>query len=423
MRATPLLALLISLFGCGSAGSGQEFLSRQCQNKPYPLIFDNDANYDDTLAFLYIANSPNFDLKAITVEADGMGTPHGGPTNMAAVAQLLGKGNVPIAFGQQRSLSPVATMPLQWRIEVDKFFETMYPGGPNGTILEMTDSAVSSWSAPDLIAKVLKTSKCPVAILCTGPVTNLAVALASEPSLVKNIHSVYMMGSAYGVSGSNNVYDWQMTYNGVEGSCSEDGGQTYTGLSPAFQSEKKKMVDVRPGCRGVNMTKHGNTEWNVFADVLAWRKVYSFLKESTAGVYVLTANATLSMPVELPRMEAFAKNLYDERLRTFTVELAKAFLNAGEAKWWDAQCAVMMDEIISGSPRGVCSNYAQGKRTHVSLVWRSILKDDEMNPYGSVQEDEGANAPLIDYCLNGDNEKMWEVYWPVVNRTGQVNFV
>ena len=85
--------------------------SQPC-GKPYPFIWDNDANYDDTLALLYLAQSQNLDWNAITVESDGMGTPHGGPTNMAAVAQLVGLGHVPIAMGGSSSLSPISTMPL-----------------------------------------------------------------------------------------------------------------------------------------------------------------------------------------------------------------------------------------------------------------------------------------------------------------------
>jgi inosine-uridine nucleoside N-ribohydrolase len=283
----------------------------------------------------------------------------------------------------------------------------------------MTDSAISALSAPLLISQILKTSECPVVLLCTGPVTNLAVALEMDPSIVDNIHSLYMMGSAYGASSTNNVYDWQMRYNGVSGSCGEVGGQTYTGLSRPLDTNGDNKGDavVRPGCRGVNMTEHGNTEWNLFMDVLAWRKVSLYLKDKKPGeVFVLAANATLNMPVTLPAMEAHAEILIDERVRTFVLELAKAFLKAGEAKWWDVQSAVMMDEILSGNPIGVCSKYAQGRKTSVSLIWRSLLKSGELNPYGSVRDDEHANAPPVDYCLDGNSDRMWSVYWPMINK-------
>ena len=141
---------------------------REC-SKPYPFIWDNDANYDDTLALLYLAHSENLDWKAITIESDGMGTPHGGPTNIAAAASLVGLGDVPIAMGGLSSLSPIATMPLQWRLETDEFFERMFRGG----ILDETDSAIVDLTAAQLIVKILTESACPVVILTTGPATNV----------------------------------------------------------------------------------------------------------------------------------------------------------------------------------------------------------------------------------------------------------
>ena len=251
-------------------------------NAPYPLIWDNDGNYDDALAFLYLAKSSNFELRAVTLEATGMATPHGGPPNMAALARLL-KVRAPIAYGEPQSLSPVATMPLQWRIELDGFFEKMHKQG----ILEPSEDLISHFSAPDLIIKVLKSSSCPVVVLTTGPVTNLAKALERDPTVAENIHSVFMMGSAYGVADSNNVYDWQMNFNGVKGSCAEDGGQTYTGLSPPLDMNGQKSL-VRAGCRGVNMSKHGNTEWNLFMDARAWHMVYGFLSRAKLTVLAAT---------------------------------------------------------------------------------------------------------------------------------------
>merc|ERR1712194_65216 len=125
---------------------------------------------------------------------------------------------------------------------------------------------------------------------------NLAVALDADPSAVANIKAVFMMGSAYGALGTNNVYEWQMHFNGVRGSCSEVGPQTYTersaGLTAAVTEESGRH-QVRKGCRGINMTESGDTEWNVFMDARAWKMTYEFLSQGQAKVYVLAANATL----------------------------------------------------------------------------------------------------------------------------------
>lgn len=42
-----------------------------------PLIFDGDANYDDTLALMYLVSNPLFDIKAVTVAGAGFATHHG----------------------------------------------------------------------------------------------------------------------------------------------------------------------------------------------------------------------------------------------------------------------------------------------------------------------------------------------------------
>uniref|UniRef100_A0A6U6KCL2 Inosine/uridine-preferring nucleoside hydrolase domain-containing protein n=1 Tax=Zooxanthella nutricula TaxID=1333877 RepID=A0A6U6KCL2_9DINO len=394
-----------------------------CDKSPLPLIFDNDANYDDILAFLYVARSPLFDLKAVTVSAIGFATPQGGAPSMAAIAALVGKPDVPVAFGHGQSLSPKAGFPLEWRQQRDEFIEQMYVTKYDrlrpDTVLAMTSASISGLLAPDLILKVLRESPCPVAVLATGGATNLAVAFARDPSVAGKLKTVFMMGTNYGVPGTNNVYDWQLKMNGHRGACPE--------LGSTLESMSNMQRGDRVGCLGVNMTTQGSTEWNVFLDAFAWRSVMSHLKSSPASVRVLAANASLNMPVEADTFDAFADALADPRLRLFTKELAKRFLGAGEARWWDAELAVLLADEVGGARERcgpvvsaeecLCANWADDRRTSVSLVWRSSLAEGEVNPYGSVYDDANADAPPVSYCLRSNPDRMWEQYWPVVNGT------
>lgn len=282
--------------------------------------------------------------------------------------------------------------------------------------------------------KTLRESPCRVAILATGPLTNLAVALTADPSIVSNILAVFIMGSAY--DGPNNVYTWQMTFNNILGACTEAGFQNWIqGESPLDLTRLEKLETApsilkfpvaysgrsdtappryssqRPGCRGIDMTAKGNTEWNLFMDALAWREVMHFLKGSKADVYVLATNASLDMNVTLPGMNASAAKIKNPVLRTFMMELAKSFLSAGEAKWWDAQVAVMMAEVMTGSRQGVCAGWALSRRAAVSLLWRSRLDSEELLPYGSLVDNPQADAPKIDFCLYGNVTRMDEAYW------------
>lgn len=393
-----------------------------CVSRPLPLIFSMDGSYDDFLALLYVARHPLFDLRAIAVEATGFGTPHGAPTNVAAVMALLGRSDVPIAFGHLPSLSPIAHFPLEWRIGMDRFFETMYTNGSFGdaAVLEMTSSAITGVIAPTLISQTLIASACPAVVLTTGPVTSLAVALQQSPAAASNILAIFMMGTAYGVPNTNNVNDEQLTYNGVWGACAEDGGYTHTGLSAPLKVKGQRREGVRRGCRGVNMTQHGDTEWNIFQDALAWHSTMSALKRSDAKVYVLAANASQNMAMNHSQVEELTDDLADSRLRAFVRHLTKAFIQlVDEARWWDAQVAVMMSEVLTGfdtSGGGICAGWARKRRTSVSLVWRSVLAEGQLNPYGSVTDDPNANAPEIDYYfLFGNPARMMEAFWPVVN--------
>jgi purine nucleosidase len=144
---------------------------------------------------------------------------------MQRVLQLFGDkivNDVPVSFGNSFSLSPISAFPLGWRIGIDEFFQECVD---NEALSEVT-APLSHHESSDLIAKVLRESDTAVAIAVTGPVTNLALALQNEPELVDRVSTLFLMGSNYG-GGPNNVYGWQMTYDGVTSSCAEDAITTF----------------------------------------------------------------------------------------------------------------------------------------------------------------------------------------------------
>jgi len=452
---------------------------------PVPLIFDNDANYDDILSLLYLAHHPLFDLKALTICATGMGTPSQGPTNMRSILDFLNRTDVPVARGHETSLSPMATMPLQWRVELDVWIEKLKRvprvTDPSKAILEDPVGGISHLSAPRMMIKMIKDTwkkeKKKTVILATGPLTNLAVALELDPSILDMIQAAFVMGSSYGdeePDGRNNVYNWQMSWGGAYGSCTEDGqldelggnflnmtalgyasteGNGILGTDPALNP-------VRPGCRGqTNMSFTGNSEWNLFMDAVAWERVLGYMSEvPEIDFFALAVNATLDMPVTTKTMvkqaNQYLQGLPD--LWEFVISLARAFTGAGEAKWWDAQIAVAMSEIIAGANSdqtpGVCATWVTGVKPAISTVWRSdagtvpgpvemeisrktadagtfawaapildpnvtAISAPLLNPYGSVTDTPKALAPESAFCVYGNVEKMVATYWPAVAGT------
>jgi len=394
-----------------------------------PVILDMDANYDDTLALLYVAKNPLFDLRAITTSGAGFATHHGGPANMLKLLSFLGIEGVPVSFGPPESLSPVTTFPLQWRIEIDLFYEN--EGFPEA------ETPMSMYDSPALIAKTLRASSTKVAVVVTGPATNVAIALRDDPSLLSKISAFYMMGSNYG-GGPNNVYDWQMLFNGVHGSCSEDalahsftpGSYPLNSAALGYpQDQHVEFVEgtgplpnrtaTRPGCRGVDLSAAGDTEWNVFLDALAWHVVSRMVAEADDPpmFYALATGASETMAVTIADFEAGTATMGDAALAGFVNRLAASFLFAGEAKWWDAATVVSLAELISGyddgagtSDSGVCTEWSATDGFAVSLTWNANADADNKLPYGSVVP-KPAIGPAASFCVAGSSDNMQAAFW------------
>lgn len=388
-----------------------------------PLIHDHDGNYDDLLAMMYVAKHPLFDLKASTLSTTGLATPHGGPPNTLAVADLLGIPSLPVSYGHPHSLSPVATFPLEWRVGLDSFFDRMLITPVTHThnhtnrlldgtnILEESTVGPSHLSSPELIVQIIRDSEVPVVILCTGPMTNIAVALSLDRSITSRISAIFAMGSAYGAD-HNSITTSQLQYNGLTGACTEQGSNVVVPDAKPLNLTGT-MAAVRLGCRGVDMTKSALTEWNLFQDVLAWHKVMQTLNESGVRAYVFTNNVTREMPVDAAQIREYAAALSSTpRLQRFVEELGDEFAGTDGAYWWDAVAAVVMSEVIAGhGDSGVCTNWLERRRTRVSLPWRGA--DGSQNPYGRILDSQDVGY-LADYCTLGSSSAMWETYWPAV---------
>ena len=261
-------------------------------------------------------------------------------------------------------------------------------------------------------------------VVVTGPMTNLALVLQKEPTLVHRISAIYAMGTNY--NGLNNVYDWQMTWNNRTGSCLEETTTTMpvpvvpqyyptNAMYPFVSSpghyptedeeeEEEEPIRFRSGCRGNNMSVSGDTEWNVFLDVYAWHIVSRIVAEASISTsastsslrrpvpkfYVLLSHsATEDMPIT---MQDFSNGLnmfnnnnnnnnksnLDTDKVPFITNLAENFLAAGEAKWWDAQLVVAMADIITGVAHkdSVCSVWKETTGFDINLEWNRVTKEE-----------------------------------------------
>ena len=140
-----------------------------------PVVFDTDigSDVDDTWALLYLLNSPEVDVRLISVE-------RGASRERAAIAakmlQACGRTDIPIAMGPGRD---GRTNQHAWVKDYDL---DAYPG-------EVREDAAAE------IVRAVNDSDDPVTVCAVGPVPNVAAALRKDPFIVGNSRFVGMHGS------------------------------------------------------------------------------------------------------------------------------------------------------------------------------------------------------------------------------------
>ncbi len=157
----------------------------------HKIILDTDPGIDDALAILLLATSSEIELKAITVT-------HGNTTvdkclaNAIQIADLAGIRNIPIAKG--------ANQPLIGKLQIAE--ETHGDTGLGYAKLPPSNYPIHSNNASQLIVELVKKYPGEITILGIGPVTNIALALISNPEIKPLIKDVVLMAGSFEYAGN-----------------------------------------------------------------------------------------------------------------------------------------------------------------------------------------------------------------------------
>lgn len=162
--------------------------------KPTPLIIDDDGSQDGMTAISYMLANPEFDVQAITI-SNGIARPEVFDDNLLRMLDRLGDLDIPVGVGQSTPLAGNNEFPDFIREASDTFWSP-FVSLPEETPDIETDDAV------DLIIETINNSPEPVAILATGPLTNIAAALRRDPGIVDNIEVIQIMGGAVFTEGN-----------------------------------------------------------------------------------------------------------------------------------------------------------------------------------------------------------------------------
>lgn len=183
MKRLLVLCLLIAVFFV---------TARQPANAQAPqrVIIDTDPGIDDAFAILLALNSPELKVEALTVvpgNVDG----RQGLENALKIASLAGRCDVAIAGGAKHPLN-------------QKLITAQYWHGPNGLAgveLPASRCKADSRFGPDLIIELVHKYPHEITLIPVGPLTNIALAVSKDPSIVALTKNIIIMGGS--ITGGN----------------------------------------------------------------------------------------------------------------------------------------------------------------------------------------------------------------------------
>lgn len=164
------------------------------------ILFDCDTGIDDSLALLYLLASPAAHLAGIASTAGNVGAQQVAANNLAWL-DVCQAPDIEVAVG---SAAPLA-IPLRTTED------THGPQGIGNAVLPVSRREVSARTAAGLWIALARQYPGELTGLCTGPLTNLALALRAEPELPRLLKQLVIMGGAFQHPGNTTpVAEWNV---------------------------------------------------------------------------------------------------------------------------------------------------------------------------------------------------------------------
>lgn len=237
------------------------------------------------MAIAFLLAHPSVNIEAITI-ANGLVHVDAGARNMVRLLELSGRRNVPVFAGRAAPLRGSAEFPAEWRHIADEL---------PGVTLPATTRQPEAKRAADYLLGQLRAHRS--RILALGPLTNLAEAIERDPSIVKNVAELVIMGGAVRVPGN-------------------------LGDGDLYKTDNK------------------TAEWNIFVDPLAARIVF----RSGLPIRLVPLDATNKVPVGLAFLKQFESSAHSPLAR-FVSQVLESDRKSIEDHYfyaWDPLAAVAL---------------------------------------------------------------------------------
>ena len=153
------------------------------------IILDCDPGMDDSMAIVMAAKSPELQLLGITTVC-GNYPVEVTCANAVKTLEMISRTDIPVAKGMAR--------PMVRNSPKDPF--THGTDGQAENFLPEPKTPLSTLHGVDFIIETLKAHPGEVSVLCTGPMTNLAMALVKAPEIIPLIREIIAISGAFGLN-------------------------------------------------------------------------------------------------------------------------------------------------------------------------------------------------------------------------------
>ena len=164
-----------------------------------PIILDCDPGIDDALAIAFAHGHPGIDLLGITTVAGNVGLAQT-TANALAICEFIGAAGTPVTAG---CAGPLLRPALDAR-------DVHGAGGLGGAALPPPAAGPAAGHAVDYIIDTIGTARGEIALVATGPLTNIALAVRHEPRLAEWVRELVIMGGSAGRGNTTAAAEFNM---------------------------------------------------------------------------------------------------------------------------------------------------------------------------------------------------------------------
>jgi inosine-uridine nucleoside N-ribohydrolase len=163
-----------------------------CEKMPAKkILMDVDTGIDDAIAIIMALQSPEIEIIGITT-VSGNVTARAAALNTLGILRLMGKeSKIPVLKGASKPLSK----------KIVRAEEIHGEKGLGNMRLKCNPTLLQKGNVSDFISETLANyRRGEVALVATGPLTNIARAVVEDPEITNSLSRICIMGGAFGLA-------------------------------------------------------------------------------------------------------------------------------------------------------------------------------------------------------------------------------